>query len=224
MRRLVLCLAAIAAALACRSVVAMAAIPYQGGLVPPVRLFVLDVEGDGIELCGPRDGVPFDLDGRGVKARIGWTKPGAGDGFIVVDPLAGEDIRAEQLLGTAMKLPDGRRILAPEATVIALQGFELGQDFRRVRPQVTDDVILDARDAVFQGLRLWVDANHDGLAQSKELRSLQAVGITALNSLFWVARAVDEHGNVLGPRSNFAVRHHGVEVFRDIQVVQFAYQ
>jgi hypothetical protein len=52
------------------------------------------------------------------------------------------------------------------------------------------DGVIDTEDAVYGRLRVWIDANHDGIAQQDELHTLNSLGITYRES-----RSVDGFGN-----------------------------
>ena len=53
---------------------------------------------------------------------------------------------------------------------------------------------IDARDSVFSSLRLWHDANHNGLSEASELRSLAGV-IRAIDLNYKESKRVDQFGN-----------------------------
>jgi hypothetical protein len=55
--------------------------------------------------------------------------------------------------------------------------------------QITED------DTVYQNLRLWIDADHDGVSQSDELRPLDASGLRAIMLHYVESRTMDEFGN-----------------------------
>ncbi len=57
------------------------------------------------------------------------------------------------------------------------------------------DGVIDARDAVFAALRLWRDADHDGVSQPGELFTLPALGLSRLHLSYKESKRTDEHGN-----------------------------
>ena len=61
---------------------------------------------------------------------------------------------------------------------------------------------LDAADAHFKDLRVWVDANHDGKTEAGELKTLDELHIAALD-LHGLAGTHTDHGNLLGLTSSY---------------------
>ena len=57
------------------------------------------------------------------------------------------------------------------------------------------DGTITPMDSVFSRLRLWRDANHDGVSQPYELRTLEAAGITKISLRYTESRRTDEFGN-----------------------------
>ena len=57
------------------------------------------------------------------------------------------------------------------------------------------DGMIDAREAVFQSLRLWRDANHNGLSEADELRPLPELDVTAIELDYEEAGRRDRFGN-----------------------------
>jgi hypothetical protein len=55
--------------------------------------------------------------------------------------------------------------------------------------------VIDARDAVFAHLRLWRDANHDGVSDPGELHTLPSLDVVRLHLSYRESRRVDERGN-----------------------------
>ena len=58
-----------------------------------------------------------------------------------------------------------------------------------------EDGLIDARDRIFAHLQVWVDANHDGVSQQGELRSLAYVGVEAFSLEYRESRRQDQFGN-----------------------------
>ena len=57
-----------------------------------------------------------------------------------------------------------------------------------------DDQIASG-DAVFSSLRLWQDANHDGLSEPSELHTLPSLRVAAIELDYKYSKKTDGHGN-----------------------------
>ena len=127
---------------------------------------VLDLNGDGVHTVSMRDGVSFDMLANGQNVQTGWTD--SIDGLLVLDlNQDGRINNGSELFGNASRLPDGSRAADGFA---ALRQHDTPVDGR-----------IDAQDAVFEQLRVWVDANHDGQSNAQELFSLQSLGVQAID-------------------------------------------
>ncbi|HEX6738000.1 MAG TPA: hypothetical protein VF310_07015, partial [Vicinamibacteria bacterium] len=58
-----------------------------------------------------------------------------------------------------------------------------------------EDSLITAADEVFRSLRLWDDADHDGVSDAGELFTLRALGVAAVSVDYQVSAATDKHGN-----------------------------
>jgi hypothetical protein len=65
-----------------------------------------------------------------------------------------------------------------------------------------DDDVINANDAVFADLRVWVDANRNGITDAGELRTLAQAGVASISLASTSGNAVD-HGNLLGLTGSF---------------------
>lgn len=64
-----------------------------------------------------------------------------------------------------------------------------------------DDGFIDAQDAIYSKLRIWIDANHDGYSQPNELHTLSELGIGRIDLQYQVKPRTDQYGNAFYLRS-----------------------
>lgn len=150
---------------------------------------VLDLKGDGLNLIGPDSGVQFDLDDTGELVRTGWISKGD-DALLVRDLNGSRQIESgAELFGSATLLPSGER---------AINGFEA------LRPLDSDQSgTITRRDREWSDLRLWIDANQDGISQRRELMTLDRAGVESIDLGYYHILEVDTHGNQTRERSTF---------------------
>jgi hypothetical protein len=151
---------------------------------------VIDLGQDGIELGKPGAGVFFDVNADGVSDHVQWVRAGGDEGFLAMDRSGNGlvDNGAELFgVGTPLVL-DGRN--APNGFVGLAQydTRELGGN---------DDGWITDADAIWPQLRIWLDANADGVSTIDEMRTLKSFGLTALETIPKVRKRVDEAGNVI---------------------------
>ncbi len=63
------------------------------------------------------------------------------------------------------------------------------------------DGMIDARDAIWPRLRLWIDADHDGVSQPEELHGLEEMGVFNIGLDYSLSLRTDEFGNVFRYRA-----------------------
>jgi len=142
---------------------------------------VIDLNGDGIQTTTQANGVQFDLNNTGSAQSVSWVEKH--DGLLAID-LNGDGVinSGAELLGTSTRLADGT--LAKDGWQ-ALSQYDSNRDGR-----------IDAQDAVFGKLKVWVDANGDGRTENGELKSLSDLNIQSI-SLNHTNTQTQQNGNIL---------------------------
>ncbi|MFQ7899393.1 calcium-binding protein, partial [Stutzerimonas degradans] len=154
----------------------------------------LDLDGDGIETVAANTGITFDFDGDGLKTGTGWVK--GDDGLLVLDRNGNGTIdNGGELFGVDTVKSNGQK---------ATSGFDALRDL-----DSNGDGAFDTQDAQFANVRVWQDANQDGLAQASELKTLVEHDITAIN-LESTASNQASNGNVISAVGSY-VRGDGTE-------------
>jgi Ca2+-binding RTX toxin-like protein len=130
------------------------------GLLSPI---ILDLDGDGIEMRSiKKSKASFDMNGDGIADDTGWT--GTGDGFLVIDRNNDGKITHASELSFAAENKDAKSDLEALASL-----------------DNNGDRVIDAKDVRFGELKVWVDANGNGVTDAGELKTLAEVGITSIS-------------------------------------------
>lgn len=83
----------------------------------------------------------------------------------------------------------------PEPADRQKNGFLALAEFDRIENGGNADGIIDKRDGIFAALRLWRDANHDGISEASEFSSLAGQGLKSIELDYKTSRRTDEYGN-----------------------------
>jgi hypothetical protein len=133
---------------------------FELGLLSTI---ILDLDGDGLEARSRRKAsASFDMNGDGVADDTGWVA--GGDGMLVIDRDGDGTISHVSEISFLSEGDDVRNSWA------GLAALDNNRDNR-----------IDATDARFGELLVWVDRNGDGVSQADELRTLAEVGVTQIN-------------------------------------------
>jgi Ca2+-binding RTX toxin-like protein len=121
---------------------------------------VLDLDGNGIQFMSKDEGVMFDMNNDGVLDKTSWV---AGhDGFLAIDRNGDGVVNNQsELFGNDQTHADGFANLAQYDS--------------------NHDGVIDAHDAAFSQLKIWQDANHDGVSTADEMFDLGHYGIDSIS-------------------------------------------
>ena len=153
----------------------------------PPSPIVVDVTGEGFFLTDNAHGVQFREQSGGPLMQLSWTDPAHHNAWLVRPNADGSVTSlADNFFGDLSPQPVSAMQNGYSALSYWMQQVGCGKLTR-----------LDSANcpAVWSKLRLWQDANQDGVAQPEELHGLADLGVYALSLTFHASRQVDQYGN-----------------------------
>ncbi|MGZ5025868.1 MAG: glucosaminidase domain-containing protein [Methylobacter sp.] len=141
---------------------------------------ILDLNNNGVETTGVKQGIYFDHESDGFAEQTGWVS--AADGLLVRDINGNGRIdNGSELFGNETLLANGSK---------ATNGFEALKAL-----DSNGDNQINEDDAAFTSLKVWIDADGDGFSQANELQLLATAGIAAIATTYENSDIVDSNGN-----------------------------
>jgi hypothetical protein len=147
---------------------------------------IVDTAGEGFHLTPGDEGVVFDIRGDGKPILLAWTAPGSRNAFLALDRNHNGVVDSgKELFGNYTAQP---KCATPNG-FLALDQFDLPANGGN------GDGVIDKRDAIFSDLRLWIDANHNGISEPGELHTLEELGVYSLALQYAESKQTDRYGN-----------------------------
>lgn len=153
---------------------------------------IIDVGGHGFDLTNASGGVLFDIVGDGHPLQMAWTAQGAANAFLCLPDLNGRCDDGKDLFGN----------FTPQPPSNTPNGFAALAVYDDPKNGGNGDGIIDSRDAIFASLRLWIDANHDGISQPEELHTLPSLGVNSISLHYSLSGRLDQYGNYFRYRAD----------------------
>ena len=128
---------------------------------------ILNLDGKGIQTIAPSSiSARFDHNADGIATATGWAA--AGNGILALDlDKNGKIDSGKEIFGNHSVLSNGATAAHGYAALAELDS--------------NHDNLINQADELFSSLKVWQDINQDGISQSNELFTLQALGIQSLN-------------------------------------------
>ena len=155
---------------------------------------VIDTQNQGFHLTDWEHGVSFAFYPNRPPVQLSWTDPAYANGWLVLDRNGNGLIdNATEMFGN----------ITPQPPSAAPNGFLALAVFDEPANGGNGNGVIDPGDAVYSHLRVWIDANHDGISQPDELKTLPEVGIFRIDLKYVLSPFVDQYGN--------RFRYHGAD-------------
>ena len=159
--------------------------PSVGGCSP----VVVDVLGNGFSLTSADDGVMFDLQGNGTPRQFSWIAAGSDDSWLALDR------NHNGLIDSGRELFGNVTPQSPPPDGEEMNGFRALAEYDTAGFGGNGDGKINQQDWIFSQLRLWQDANHNGISESCEMKTLPEVGLRKIDLDYRSSRRTDEFGN-----------------------------
>jgi hypothetical protein len=150
---------------------------------------VIDLFDEGMHFTSLQEGVQFDLNGDGKPLFLSWTDPNYHNAWLALDRNHNGKIDSvQELFGylTEPQMPSRDR---KRNGWLALAVYDEPSNGGN------GDGVIDANDAIYRSLLLWIDSNHDGISQPEELHPPAEMSVTGIPLAYTHKSYKDDKGN-----------------------------
>jgi hypothetical protein len=157
-----------------------------GGTEPycPTTPIIIDTRSEGFHLTNIANGVKFTFGV--IRLQTSWTDARYSNAWLALDRDGdGRIENATELFGE----------MTPQPASDSPNGYKALAVFDEVRNGGNGNGKIDPGDAIWPSLRLWIDRNHNGVSEPRELITLTEAGIFAIDLDYTVTHTTDQYGN-----------------------------